>query len=101
MKTFKITVKTMALALLCASAMTLVGCGSSMGVSQPAKKQAATTTTKTSTSTRAAATNAGATNAGATNAGATTTLSTEKSTNVGTTTNADGSTSKGRKAANK
>lgn len=96
MKTFKITVKTMALALLCASAMTLVGCGSTMGVSQPAKKQAATTTTKTSTSTRAAATNAGATNAGAT-----TTQSTEKSTNVGTTTNADGSTSKGRKAANK
>lgn len=91
MKTFKITVKTMALALLCASAMTLVGCGSSMGVSQPAKKQAATTTTKTSTSTRAAATNAGAT----------ATQSTEKSTNVGTTTNADGSTSKGRKAANK
>lgn len=96
MKTFKITVKTMALALLCASAMTLVGCGSSMGVSPPAKKQVATTTTKTSTSTRA-----GATNAGATNAGATTTQSTEKSTNVGTTTNADGSTSKGRKAAGK
>lgn len=91
MKTFKITIKTMALALLCASAMTLVGCGSSMGVSQPAKKQAATTTTKTSTSTRAAATNAGAT----------ATQSTEKSTNVGTTTNADGSTSKGRKAAGK
>lgn len=91
MKTFKITVKTMALALLCASAMTLVGCGSAMGVSQPAKKQAATSTTKTSTSTRAAATNAGAT----------TTQSTEKSTNVGTTTNADGSTSKGRKAAGK
>ncbi|MCQ2202461.1 MAG: hypothetical protein MJZ27_10280 [Bacteroidales bacterium] len=87
MNRIKLSFKNMAMALMCASAFSLVGCISVSTASQPSKKQAATTTySSTSRTSTQSSTNATATPA---------------ATTIDGNAKADGSTSKGRKVAGK
>lgn len=86
MNTNKLSFKALRMMLLGASIFTIVGCVSVSTASQPAKKQATTTYSSTSKATTQSSTNATASPA---------------STTVDGTAKADGTTSKGRKAAGK